>query len=183
MEKVKVDLEKDDLKELEPFQFEHDHVDFESDHDQIVDLGWNVEEMLAINEKKYGYKSTFNAEMKEYTIPVEKEDTEEFRKRERVAERLAREIESDLNYKRNIDKELSDNEDEEEAFSAVIRPSYSYSNVKNHRGKKYEVNNNSQTYSNKNYHTSKSFSSFSHKSKCKFEKLNCKILPKQLSKA
>lgn len=83
--------------------------------------GWKVEDMLQVNKSKYGYKSTFNSEMTEYTLPLIKQNTAEFKRREAEAERLAREIESDLNYRANVDKELSDGEDEEMAFSAVHR--------------------------------------------------------------
>lgn len=54
-------------------------------------------------------------------VAVEKEDTEEYRKREEEAEKIANEIESSTSYKNNVDKELSDNEEEEAVFSAVDR--------------------------------------------------------------
>lgn len=54
-------------------------------------------------------------------IPVEKEDSEDYRRREEEAEKIAREIESSSTYRENVDKELSDNEEEEQAFSAVER--------------------------------------------------------------
>ena len=92
--------------------------------------------MLKTNQQKYGYKSTYNSDLLEYTIPVEKEDTEEYRRREEVAEKLAAEIESSATYRRNIDKELSDNDEEEEAFSAVVRAN--------------EINNNSSINNNNN---------------------------------
>jgi hypothetical protein len=106
-------------RDLEPFAFEEATSALAS-----LDLsktGWSVEDMLVINKTKYGYKSTFNADMSEYTMPVRRENTAEYRRREAEAERLAREIESDYNYKLNVDKELSDGEDEELAFSAVHR--------------------------------------------------------------
>jgi PAB1-binding protein PBP1 len=92
--------------------------------------GWNAEDMLLTNETKYGYKSTYNSDLTEYTLPVEKQNTEEYRRRELEAEKLAMEIESSASYKKNIDKELSDNEEEEEAFSAVVRAPQSHSGKK-----------------------------------------------------
>jgi small nuclear ribonucleoprotein (snRNP)-like protein len=83
--------------------------------------GWCAEQMLITNEQKFGYKSTFNSEMTEYTIAVEKADTEEYWQREREAQKMANEIESSASYLKNVDKELSDGDDEEEKFSAVIR--------------------------------------------------------------
>lgn len=134
----------DDCKELEPFAFDGEDASgrgvgiggggdssgqsggagdsgMMDDEELSSASGWNAEDMIAINEAKYGYKSTFNVDMNEYTVAVEKTDSEEYRRREEEADRLAQEIESDSNYKRNIDKELSDGEDEEEAFSAVVR--------------------------------------------------------------
>lgn len=101
--------------------------------------GWNAEDMLATNEAKYGYKSTYNSSLPEYTLAVERGEgvtDEEFRRRELEAERLAAEIESSASYRKNIDKELSDNEEEEAAFSAVVRGS--------------EINNNNQQAVNNN---------------------------------
>lgn len=109
---------------MEPFSFEEESYlklsSLELDED-LSAFGWNVEEMLLTNQTKYGYKSTYNSDLSEYTLPVQKEDSEEFRRREEEAEKIAQEIESSASYRRNIDKELSDNEEEEEAFSAVIR--------------------------------------------------------------
>jgi len=56
-----------------------------------------------------------------FRVAVEKEDSEDYRKREEEAEKIAYEIESSVTYRNNVDKELSDNEEEEEAFSAVDR--------------------------------------------------------------
>jgi hypothetical protein len=152
-------------KELEPFSFDDlesqvGSLDLESPIISLISpsssslssssakktTGWNVEEMFLVNERKYGYKSTFNQDMIEYTIPIHKENTEEFRRREREAERIAFEIESDTNYKRNIDRELSDGEDEEEAFSAVIRQHNQ--STKNTSNKNSKSNNNTTTKRN-----------------------------------
>jgi hypothetical protein len=96
-------------------------------------------------------------------LAVEREDTEDYRRREEAAEKIAIEIESATDYKKNVDKELADNEEEEKAFSAVewvendTRTSNStisnnnndtaYSNNSNNK-KSYE-------YQNKNYQNEK----------------------------
>ena len=103
--------------------------------------GWCAEDMLLTNQTKYGYKSTYNSDLSEYTLPVEKENTEEYKRREEEAEKLANEIESSSQYRKNVDKELSDNEEEEEAFSAVIRSPNSNTG---------EINNNNTNSSNNN---------------------------------
>ena len=106
--------------------------------------------MLLTNQTKYGYKSTYNSDLSEYTLPVEKENTEEYKRREEEAEKLANEIESSSTYRKNVDKELSDNEEEEDAFSAVVR---SPNNSSNNSG---EINNNNATSTNNNNTNSKS---------------------------
>jgi len=106
--------------------------------------GWTAEDMLLTNETKYGYKSTFKEDLSEYTLQVERQDTEEFKRREEEAEKLALEIESSSTYKRNIDKELSDGEEEEEKFSAVVRGANESSNATSNSNNN---NNNKEFYS------------------------------------
>ena len=56
--------------------------------DMSSSSGWCAEDMLATNSQKYGYKSTYDSNLTEYTIPIEKEDSEEYRRREEEAERM-----------------------------------------------------------------------------------------------
>jgi PAB1-binding protein PBP1 len=121
-------------RDLEPYTFEEATASLANL--DLTKTGWSVEDMLTINEVKYGYKSTFNTDMSEYTMPVRRENTAEFRRREAEAERLAREIESDYHYKLNVDKELSDGEDEELAFSAVHRDSSRHHGSKSRSAKR-----------------------------------------------
>ncbi len=51
-----------------------------------------------------------------------KQDTEEYKKREAQAAKLAQEIESSDDYRSHINLENGDGDDEEMAFSAVHRP-------------------------------------------------------------
>ncbi|XP_071855491.1 uncharacterized protein [Apostichopus japonicus] len=60
--------------------------------DQIE--GWEVNEMFATNEINFGYKSTFDKTMPEYTTILEREDTPEYKIRWERACRLADEIEA-----------------------------------------------------------------------------------------
>lgn len=118
--------------------------------------GWCAEDMLMTNQTKYGYKSTYNSDLSEYTVQIERDDSEDYRRREEEAEKMAHEIESSSAYRSNVDKELSDGEEEEEAFSAVSRPTAEINNNNNNAS-----NNNSNTSSasigstNKDYHGNK----------------------------
>lgn len=98
--------------------------------------GWNPDEMFTINTIKFGYKSTYDPNLREYTIPLEKNQTDEYKKLELEAEKIANEIEKSRSYRRNIDKELSDNEEEEYAFSAVIRSDKNNNYFKSSKSKK-----------------------------------------------
>jgi hypothetical protein len=70
--------------------------------------GWGAEEMLLTNQTKYGYKSTYNADLSEYTVQIERDDSDDYKRREKEAEKMAQEIESSSAYRSNVDKELSD---------------------------------------------------------------------------
>lgn len=163
-QKTKPGSNDEECKELEPFPFDDEPDELEEGDENSADAeplelemntaakegGWNAEDMLATNEAKYGYKSTYNSALPEYTLAVERGEgvsEEEYRRRELEAERIAAEIESSTAYKRNIDKELSDNEEEEEAFSAVVRTTASEINNNNQT----TVNNNSNNSSHYNY--------------------------------
>lgn len=91
--------------------------------------------MFTINTIKFGYKSTYDPNLKEYTLPLEKKQTDEYKRRELEAEQIASEIEKSRTYRRNIDKELSDNEEEEYAFSAVIRSDNNNNQIKSNNYK------------------------------------------------
>ena len=90
-----------------------------------------------------------------FRLAVEKEDTEEYRRREEEAEKIAREIESSTAYKNNVDKELSDNEEEEQKFSAVVRTTEytqnTTNNTTNTRNNSNEINNNNKEASSNIY--------------------------------
>ncbi|XP_077995314.1 uncharacterized protein LOC144448871 isoform X3 [Glandiceps talaboti] len=82
--------------------------------------GWDVDEMLRINSQKFGVSSTFDENMSQYTTPLEKKDTKEYKEREQEAAKLAKEIEQTPQYQHRLAKELEGSE--EDRFSAVQRP-------------------------------------------------------------
>ena len=49
--------------------------------------------MFRQNAEKYGVQSSYDPTLKDYTTPLAKDDSEEFKRREKLAERLAKEIE------------------------------------------------------------------------------------------
>jgi hypothetical protein len=113
--------------------------------------GWCAEDMLMTNQTKYGYKSTYNSDLSEYTVPIERDDSEDYRRREEEAEKMAQEIESSSAYRSNVDKELSDGEEEEEAFSAVSRPTTEINN-NNNNASNNNPNMSNTSIGNKEYH-------------------------------
>ncbi|XP_073414763.1 ataxin-2-like protein isoform X2 [Dendrobates tinctorius] len=93
------------------------------DLDSDVSNGWDANEMFKINEDIYGVKTTYDSSLSSYTVPLEKDNSEEFRQREARATLLAREIESSPQYRARIAIENDECRTEEEKHSAVQRPS------------------------------------------------------------
>lgn len=81
--------------------------------------GWDVDDMFRKNEEKYGVTTSYTPEMEGYTTPLNRRNTREYREREAKAQRIAAEIMSAPTTQARSDVE---NGDEEEKFSAVIRP-------------------------------------------------------------
>nr|XP_036848215.1 ataxin-2-like protein isoform X17 [Manis javanica] len=94
-----------------------DDYDLESD----MSNGWDPNEMFKFNEENYGVKTTYDSSLSSYTVPLEKDNSEEFRQRELRAAQLAREIESSPQYRLRIAMENDDGRTEEEKHSAVQR--------------------------------------------------------------
>uniref|UniRef100_A0A8C3SQ44 Ataxin 2 like n=1 Tax=Chelydra serpentina TaxID=8475 RepID=A0A8C3SQ44_CHESE len=94
-----------------------DDYDLESD----MSNGWDPNEMFKFNEENYGVKTTYDSSLSSYTVPLEKDNSEEFRQREARAAQLAREIESSPQYRLRIAMENDDGRTEEEKHSSVQR--------------------------------------------------------------
>uniref|UniRef100_A0A8C5R4Q1 Ataxin 2 like n=1 Tax=Leptobrachium leishanense TaxID=445787 RepID=A0A8C5R4Q1_9ANUR len=92
------------------------------DLDSDISNGWDANDMFKFNEDNYGVKTTYDSSLSSYTVPLEKDNSEEFRQREARAAQLAREIESSPQYRARIAIENDECRTEEEKHSAVIRP-------------------------------------------------------------
>ncbi|XP_067412476.1 ataxin-2-like protein isoform X2 [Emydura macquarii macquarii] len=91
------------------------------DLDSDMSNGWDPNEMFKFNEENYGVKTTYDSSLSSYTVPLEKDNSEEFRQREARAAQLAREIESSPQYRLRIAMENDDGRTEEEKHSSVQR--------------------------------------------------------------
>ncbi|XP_045891503.1 ataxin-2 isoform X7 [Micropterus dolomieu] len=82
--------------------------------------GWDPNDMFKYNEEKYGVLSTYDSSLSTYTVPLERDNSEEFLKREARAALLAEEIEASATYKARVALE-NDERSEEEKYTAVVR--------------------------------------------------------------
>ncbi|KAG7489688.1 hypothetical protein JOB18_018082 [Solea senegalensis] len=82
--------------------------------------GWDPNDMFKYNEEKYGVLSTYDSSLSTYTVPLERDNSEEFLKREARAAQLADEIEASAAYKARVALE-NDERSEEEKYTAVVR--------------------------------------------------------------
>uniref|UniRef100_A0A7N9B042 Ataxin 2 n=1 Tax=Mastacembelus armatus TaxID=205130 RepID=A0A7N9B042_9TELE len=82
--------------------------------------GWDPNDMFKYNEEKYGVLSTYDSSLSTYTVPLERDNSEEFLKREARAAQLAEEIEASAAYKARVALE-NDERTEEEKYTAVVR--------------------------------------------------------------
>ncbi|XP_078140802.1 ataxin-2-like protein [Centroberyx gerrardi] len=83
--------------------------------------GWDANDMFKFNEETYGVKSTYDASLSMYTVPLEKGNSDIYRQREARAARLANEIEGSLQYRRRVSLENDEGKSEEDKYSAVVR--------------------------------------------------------------
>ncbi|XP_053555732.1 ataxin-2 [Bombina bombina] len=88
--------------------------------DNDVSNGWDANEMFRFNEEKYGVVSSYDSSLSSYTVPLEKDNTDEYLKREARATQLADEIESSSQYKARVALE-NDDRSEEDKYTAVQR--------------------------------------------------------------
>ncbi|KAG5680540.1 hypothetical protein PVAND_010041 [Polypedilum vanderplanki] len=109
-------------RELQPWNDGIDNMNGDAGKNLELDTktnGWDATEMFQYNEKEYGIKTTFKDNLESYTVQIDRKDTQDYRKQELEAERIANEIENNPTTKERLDVE---NGDEEAAFAAVIRP-------------------------------------------------------------
>ncbi|KAM5192791.1 ataxin-2 isoform 1-T1 [Mantella aurantiaca] len=88
--------------------------------DTDVSNGWDPNDMFRYNEENYGVVSTYDSSLSSYTVPLERDNSEEFLKREARAALIAEEIESSSQYKARVALE-NDDRSEEEKYTAVQR--------------------------------------------------------------
>ncbi|XP_067861964.1 ataxin-2 isoform X4 [Heptranchias perlo] len=102
-----------------------------------VSNGWDPNDMFRFNEETYGVRSTYDSSLSSYTVPLERDNSEEFLRREARAAQLADEIESSAQYKARVALE-NDERTEEEKYTAVQRsPNERESHGVNPRENKY----------------------------------------------
>ncbi|GFO01159.1 ataxin-2 [Plakobranchus ocellatus] len=109
------------LRELQPF---YDDEAGETSTNLSLDDntgGWDAESMFQENHQKFDLKTSFDANMPEYTTRLPEPGSEAYEAKERFAKEKAEEIERDELYQRRIAKEIVDNEDEDTRFSFVHR--------------------------------------------------------------
>ncbi|ERE76997.1 ataxin-2 [Cricetulus griseus] len=87
---------------------------------ELQSNGWDPNDMFRYNEENYGVVSTYDSSLSSYTVPLERDNSEEFLKREARANQLAEEIESSAQYKARVALE-NDDRSEEEKYTAVQR--------------------------------------------------------------
>ncbi|XP_051981087.1 ataxin-2-like isoform X7 [Xyrauchen texanus] len=108
-------------KDLEPWDGGELHVSGSLESlDTDLSNGWDPDEMFKYNEETYGVKSTYDSSLSSYTVPLERDSSEEFLKREARAAQLADEIEASATYKARVALE-NDDRSEEEKYTAVVR--------------------------------------------------------------
>lgn len=108
-------------KDLEPWDGGEQHISGSMESlDTDLSNGWDPDEMFKYNEETYGVKSTYDSSLSSYTVPLERDSSEEFLKREARASQLAEEIEASATYKARVALE-NDDRSEEEKYTAVVR--------------------------------------------------------------
>uniref|UniRef100_A0A8C6UV78 Ataxin 2 n=1 Tax=Neogobius melanostomus TaxID=47308 RepID=A0A8C6UV78_9GOBI len=109
-------------KDLEPWDGGETHQsDSLESLDTDVSNGWDPNDMFKFNEEKYGVLSTYDSSLSTYTYgSLERDNSEEYLKREARAAQLAEEIEASATYKARVALE-NDERTEEEKYTAVVR--------------------------------------------------------------
>ncbi|XP_043924557.1 ataxin-2 [Protopterus annectens] len=122
-------------KDLEPWDG-GDTIDGLDALESDVSNGWDPNEMFRYNEENHGVRSTYDSSLSSYTVQLERENTEEYLKREARAAQLAEEIESSAQYRARVALE-NDDRSEEEKYTAVQRSTNNRDGHANVRDNKY----------------------------------------------
>lgn len=83
-------------KELERWEAD------DADHTMTLDdgaNGWDPDEMFKKNAREFNVQSTYDEELSGYTVALNRDDSEEYRKKEQFAARIAAEIEKNSTSK------------------------------------------------------------------------------------
>lgn len=106
-------------RELEPWDASADAVDGLVPLEGGETNGWDVNDMFQTNAMKYGVTTSYDNNLPGYTVKLEQKNTDEYKRQEAKAFRIAQEIQSSPAHKARTSIE---NGNEEERFSAVTRP-------------------------------------------------------------
>ncbi|CAG0879603.1 unnamed protein product [Cyprideis torosa] len=114
------DANDEGLKELQPWDEPLKDVEELSLEENAN--GWDPNEMFRKNKEAFNIRSSYDHSMSQYTVPLERRDTDDFRQNELRAQRIAAEIESAPEHRKRAELENGTGVgDEEDAFSAVVR--------------------------------------------------------------
>ncbi|XP_067118145.1 ataxin-2-like protein isoform X3 [Centruroides vittatus] len=166
-------------KELEPWHGANNNVDKLSslEGENEDNNGWDVNDMFKTNAEKYGVVSSYDNSLQGYTVKLEHKNTDEYKQKEAEALRIAQEIQSSPLYQARLSAE---NGDEEDQFSAVVRPDKRNSNVhplpqrkKNPYVVKGTRNNNNNNNNNNSSHNVQNSSKHSQVSSSSSQYVSC----------
>ena len=116
-------------KDLVPWEGGGDEIDLSLEggadrRNKTQSNGWDAEDMFRMNEEKYNIASTYSDNLEGYTVQLNR-NTAEYREIEAQAKEIAGQIENDQTSRNRAALEDScetDDVNEEEKFSAVVRP-------------------------------------------------------------
>ncbi|XP_066840331.1 LOW QUALITY PROTEIN: ataxin-2-like protein [Anser cygnoides] len=94
--------------------------DGSDDYELEADLsnGWDAAEMFRFHEETYGLTSTYDSSLAAYTVPLPREDSEQFRQREARAAQLAAEIEAGPHFRLRLALDADDARGDDERHAA-----------------------------------------------------------------
>lgn len=125
-----------DLRELQPWDGEGGE-ELGAALNADSSNGWDADEMFRRNAEQFNVQSTYDDSLKQYTIPLQKRDTKEYKEREERAAKIANEIEKTEQYRQRVALENGEEETEEDKYSAVKRNNDNNSQVNMQTSGKY----------------------------------------------